>query len=417
MRISLLVLGVLGFAASAVAQAPPRLALADVIADALARNPEIAAAQQRHDAMRQRPVQERSLPDFMVSAGYSSSGRPWPGAGLGSEPTARIGAMVTQQLPYPGKPALRAAIAEREADAYAEDVEAARLSVAARVKQAYYRLAYTYAAADVLDRSRELLDTLLKVSESRYAVGQTAQQDVIKAQAQLTMLELQIERLRAERAAREGELAALMARSPAAAPLGRPADLMLPPFDRSLETLIESARLRAPLLRRDALMIERSALAVAAARKDFKPDFAVSGGYYSMGSMPSMYEFRFDVTVPLRRARRVAAVAEQLSAAEAAKRGYESTRFDLQSRIQQDYQAALSAGKLARLYRDTLLPQSRLALESSITSYQTGAIDFLSVLTSFSSVLEFEMTFYEEVAAFHAALSRLEEMTGGPVNE
>jgi outer membrane protein TolC len=415
MRISHLVLGVLGCAAPVQAQA--RLALADVVAEALARNPEIAAAQQRYEAMRQRPLQERSLPDPMVSAGYSSSGRPWPGAGLGSEPTARIGAMVSQQLPYPGKLALKASIAQREADASAQDVEAVRLSVTARVKQAYYRLAYAYAATDVLNHNRELLDTLLKVSESRYAVGQTAQQDVIKAQAQLTMLELQIERLRAERAVREGELAALMARSPSAAPIGRPVDLTLPSFDGSLEALIESARLRAPMLRRESLMVDRSTLAVEAARKEFKPDFGVSGGYYSMGSMPSMYEFRFDVTIPLQRARRVAAVAEQLSAADAAKRGYESARLDLQARIQQDYQMAVSAGRLARLYRDTLLPQARLALESSMTSYQTGAIDFLSVLTSFSSVLEFEMTFYEELAAFHAALSRIEEMTGTPLGE
>ena len=191
----------------------------------------------------------------------------------------------------------------------------------------------------------------------------------------------------------------------------------MPSFDGSLEALIESARLRAPMLRRESLMVDRSTLAVEAARKEFKPDFGVSGGYYSMGSMPSMYEFRFDVTIPLQRARRVAAVAEQLTAADAAKRGYESARLDLQARIQQDYQMAVSAGRLARLYRDTLLPQARLALESSMTSYQTGAIDFLSVLTSFSSVLEFEMTFYEELAAFHAALSRIEEMTGTPLGE
>ena len=80
-------------AASANAQEPARLRLADVVAEALARNPEIAAAQKRHDAARQRPVQEHSLPDPMVSAGYNASGNPLPGAGLGTEPTANIGVM------------------------------------------------------------------------------------------------------------------------------------------------------------------------------------------------------------------------------------------------------------------------------------------------------------------------------------
>ena len=76
---------------------------------------------------------------------------------------------------------------------------------------------------------------------------------------------------------------------------------------------------------------------------------------------------------------------------------------------------ASTSVRLARLYRETVLPQARLALESSMTSYHTGAVDFLSVLTAFGSVLEYEMTYFEELASYHAAVSRLEEMTGTPI--
>src|SRR5207245_1541626 len=213
---------------------------------------------------------------------------------------------------------------------------AARLSITARVKQAYYRLAYTYAVGDVVTRNRDLLDTLMKVSENRYAVGQAAQQDVIKAQTQLSILELQLERVRQERATREGAL-------------------------------------------------------------------------------PAMYELRFDVNVPLQRAKRAAAVAEQLSTVEQARSAYDSTRLGLQSRIQEDFQMASTSVRLATLYRDTVLPQARLALESSMASYQTGAVDFLSVLTNFGTVLEYEMTYFDELASYHTAVSRLEEMIGAPL--
>ena len=388
-----------------------RLSLSDVIAEALAKNPEIAAAQKGYDAARERPAQERSLPDPMISAGWNASGNPLPGAGLGTEPTANLGVMVSQELPYPGKRDLRASIAAREADAEFQRIEAARLSVASRVKQAYYRLAYTYAVGDVLTRNRDLLDTLLKVSENRYAVGQAAQQDVIKAQTQLSVLELQLARVRQERATREGELNALLARA-TATPVGRPDDLQLPPFDLSLDSLVTLANDHAPMLRRDQLMIDRSQVAVDAARKDYKPDFAVTGGYYYMGAMPAMYEFRFDVKVPLQRAKRAAAVAEQLSTVDQARSTFDSTRLGLQGRIQEDYQMASTSVRLATLYRDTVLPQARLALESSMASYQTGAVDFLSVLTNFGAVLEYEMTYFDELTAFHVAASRLEEMTG-----
>ena len=407
-----LILGFVCFAPAALAQT--RVQASELVSEALARNPEIAAAKERVEAARQRPAQERSLPDPMLSPSYASSGRPWPGAGVGSEPNANIGVMASQQFPYPGKRALRATIAEREAEAETQSIEAARLSVTSRLKQAYYGLAFTYAAADVLERTRSVLDTLVKVSESRYAVGQAAQQDVIKAQSQLTRLTLQLERLRQERAARESDLAALLNRGASSA-IGRPEDLTLKPVDLSLDALLESARQRAPELRRDQIMIDRASVAVEAARKESKPDFGLSGGYYWMGDMPPMFEVRFDVTLPLRRERRTAAIAEQLHVSQAAQQTYQGTRLDLEARVRQDYEVAVSSLKLATLYRDTLLPQARLALESSLASYQTGAIDFLSVLTNAGSVLEFETAFFEELASYYAALSRLEEMTATPL--
>jgi cobalt-zinc-cadmium efflux system outer membrane protein len=405
---------VLNFSVAAAAQPRARMALADVVAEALEKNPEIAAAQRRYDAARQRPAQERSLPDPMVSAGYNSSGRPWPGAGLGSEPTANIGFMVSQEVPYPGKLGLRASMAARDVDAELQQTEVVKRSVAARVRQAYYRLAYTYAMGDVLDRDHDLLETLLKVSENRYSVGHAAQQDVIKAQTQLSIHDLLFARVEQERATREGELNALLAR-PVSAPVGRPADLQLTPFDLTLDSLVTAANAHAPMLRREQILIDRSQLAVDAARKDYKPDFTVSGGYYNMGSMPPMYEFRFDVQIPLQRARRAAAVAERVSGVQQARSTYDSARLDLQSRIQNDYQMATTSVRLARLYHDTVLPQARLALESSMTSYQTGAVDFLSVVTNFSAVLEYELRYFDELAAYHTAVSRLEELTGTPI--
>ncbi len=395
-------------------QAAPRFALADAVAEALKGHPEILAAEQRHEAARLRPVQERSLPDPMVSAGYSATGNPLPGAGLGTDPNANIGVMVSQEIPFPGKRRARGAVAAREADAEFQQVEAARLSVTSRVKQAYYAVAYAQATAAVLERNRELLATLLKVSQQRYAVGQAAQQDVIKAQTQLSVLELQQQRIQQLRRAREGELNALLAR-PAGAPIGQTEDLRFVPFAEALDRLVAQSIANAPMLKREQLMIERSRLAVDATRLEYKPDFTLSGGYAFAGSMPAMYEFRVGLNIPLQRRRRAAAVAEQRSLESAARQTYESSRLSIQGRLQDDYEMAATTMRLAGLYRDTVLPQARLALESSMASYQTGTVDFLSVLTNFSMVLEYEMTYFEELLQLHQAISRLEEMTGTPI--
>ncbi len=322
--------------------------------------------------------------------------------------------MVTQPLPYPGKRDLRAAVADREADAEAQRLDAAKLNLVARVKEAYYRLAYTYAADDVLVRNRTLLDTLLRVSEGRYGVGRAAQQDVFKAQTELSVVELQLERVRQERASREAELNALTGSAPGT-PVGRPDDLALVPFAPAVDALLSAAAANAPALKADTAMVASAQAALDVARREYQPDFAVTGGYYAMGSMPSMYMFRFDVNVPLQRERRAAAVGERTSSLAQARSTVDTTRLDIQSRVQQEYHAATTALRLASLYRDTVLPQVRLALESSMASYQTGAVEFLSVLTNAGSALQYEMTYYDELAAFHASASRLEEMTGTPM--
>lgn len=420
--------GVLLFASSAVAQtatesraialsASPalagspqdRLSVGEVIDAVLRAHPDVAAAVSRYQAATFRPAQEASLPDPMISTGYNAAGNPLPGAGLGSDPNASLNVMLSQEIPYPGKRQARAEVATREAEAERQQIDAARLALTSRVKQAYYRLAATYQLDDVLGRNGELLTHLLKVSESRYAVGQAAQQDVIRTQTQLSLLVLQRERIAQERRTREGELNALMGRAPEA-PVGRPVDLTPLALARTLQELVQLANERSPMIRRDQLMVAVSDAAIDVAKRDFKPDFAVSAGYGFAGSMPDMYEFRFDVVVPLQKARRRAAVAERESSRTAALQTVESTRLSLQGRIQEDFQMASTAGQLATLYRDAVLPQARLALESSISSYQSGTIDFLSVLTNFGSVLEYEMSYLEQLTDLHVAASRLEEM-------
>jgi outer membrane protein TolC len=386
------------------------LDLAQVIQVALEHNPALEAARHRVAAARLRPDQERRLPDPMPSAGWNSSGNPHPGAGLGAEPTATIGLMVTQPLPYPGKRDLRAAVAGHEADAEARQLDALEREVASRVKQAYYRLALATGAADILERNRAVLETLLRVTEERYAVGRATQADVFKAQAELTALELKLERVRHDRIAREAELNALMDRH-ADAPVGRPAPLALPDFTLTLDQLLTSS-VRSPRLAREQSIVARAGAAVEAARRDFKPDFAVSGGYYYMGSMPAMYMVRFDVELPFQRARRSAALEERQETLQASRADLESVRRDVEASVQDDYHMAMSEARLARLYRDTMLPQQRLAFEASLSTYQTGGMDFGALLGTFAAVLENEMSYLEALAEFHVAVGRLEAIVG-----
>jgi outer membrane protein TolC len=402
------------FAAPAVATGQD-LRLNDLVAEALANNPEIQAAQKRYEAARQRPSQASSLPDPMFSPGWTSSGNPLPGAQLGKSPTSAIGFMVTQEVPYPGKRSLRGQIAAKDAEAEFQSYQAVQLNILSRVKLAYYRLSYDYSALPVLERNRTLLERLLRITEARYAVGQAAQQDVFKTQTQISILEGRVIQLQRDQAARAAELNALLNRRPGQ-PVGRPPELEAKQFVRSLDELFAFASRQAPLLTRDQRMIERSELAVNLAHKDYFPDFAVSGGYFNQGSMSPMYQARLDIKIPLYyRRKQSAALSEQTQMLAQARRSYEATNQNLHFRIQDEFLAAEASWKLLQLYSKTTVPQASLALESSLASYEAGTVDFLSVLTNYMSVLEFELNYYEELQNYYLSLSRIEEMIGVPV--
>ena len=389
-----------------------RLRLEDLVREALARNPEILAAQKRYEALRQRPSQASSLPDPTLSLSYNSSGNPLPFQGLGKEPNANAGVMVSQELPFPGKRKLRGEIAASEAGAEFDQYLMTRLSVVSRLKQAYYRLAYLHGAVETLTREHHLMQQFLRIGEARYSAGKAAQQDIFKAQTQLSVMETRIERLRQEIPSRQAEINSLLSRA-VDSPLARPVDLTPEPLGVTLDDLMAQVRDSAPLLRREQKLVERTELALNLARKDYYPDYTVSGGYYYMGSMPPMYMARVDFKLPAYFWRKQRpAVAEQAATVAGARQDYQAANQALSFRVKDEYLMAETSFRLMNMYSTTVVPQASLAMQSSLASYETGAVDFLSVLMNFTSMLDYELNYQDESLSYFLALARLEEMTG-----
>ncbi|MBS1829030.1 MAG: TolC family protein [Acidobacteria bacterium] len=388
------------------------LSLQQLIAEALDRNPEVLAAQKNLEAARQRPDQESALPDTMVSVGYASSGRPWPGAGLGREPIANAGFMVTQEFPFFGKRRLRGDIARKEAQAESDQYQSVQWRVVSQLKQAYYQLAHSYQLRDVLERNKALLDKMRKVTEIRYSVGKASQQDVFKIQTQLSLMEVRSIQVEREQHTKEAELLSLANRAPTEK-LGEPVMPVPQPLAVSLEQLLAAANGKAPALDRDRRMIERNQIALNLARKDYYPDYAVSAGYFNMGRMADMYQVRLDIKLPTSFFRKQrSAETEQVSRLAAARRMLEATAQSLAFRIKDEFLLAQTSIRLMRAYEFAVVPQASLALESSLSSYETGAVDLLTVLSNFQTILEYQENYHDEMMNAHMAIARLEELTG-----
>ncbi|HXB74974.1 MAG TPA: TolC family protein [Candidatus Acidoferrales bacterium] len=390
------------------AQAQP---LPDLVQEALRGNREILAAQKKYEAARQRPAQESSLPDPMASLGYSSNGGPYPGAGLGRDATSNIGVMVSQEIPFPGKRKLRGEIAAKEAGAEFEQYLAVRLNVISRLKQAYHELHHANAGVLFVTRYQDLLRNILRISEARYSVGRAAQQDIFKAQTQFSIFQTQLLRYQQEQSTQQIEINALLNR-PQGGLIEVPEEMEAGEIPVTLEEMLANARTKAPALAREQKMVQRNELAANLARKGFYPDYTVSGGYFNQGAMPPMWQFRVDFKIPAWLSKQRAAVTEQTFAVSEARHNYEAADVAIQAQIRNQYTLAETARKLVELYQKAVIPQAQLALESSMASYETGSLDFLSLFTNFMSVVDYQLMYHEEIMQFHVALAKLEELTG-----
>jgi len=386
--------------------------ISTLVEEALGNNREILAAQKKVEAMRQRPARESSLPDPTLSLGWTSNGGPWPGAGLGIDATSNIGVMVSQEVPAPGKRKLRGEIADKEAAAAYSEYLATRLNVISRLKQAYHELHHAAVAIEFVDRYRELLENILRISEARYAAGRGAQQDILRAQTQAAILATELVRFEQEREAKQIEINALLNR-PQGGRIEIPSEMTVGEMPATLAEMLAQARAHSPAVERNRDQVQGSELAASLARKDYAPDYTLSGGYFNQGGMAPMWQARVDFKLPAYfwRKQRAAVTGQEASASQA-RHEYAAALIDIEAGIRAQYSAAEASRKLVDLYEKSVIPEARLAYESAVAGYENGRADFIALFTSFTSVVDYELMDHEEIMRFHLALAKLEELTG-----
>jgi len=383
----------------------------ELVREALSKNPAISSASHTVSAERAKIPQARALPDPTFGAGWM--GNPWPFSVQTGDPSSYRSISAMQMLPFPGKRGLRGQIAGKEVDASQWDLEAVRRRVVADVKAAYYDYWYYEKAIRTTRENRDLLSKLCQIAETRYRVGKSMQTDVLRSQVEVSILLQKQTTLEQQRATAQARLNALLARDPDA-PLPPVADVAgASPLSYSLEELYKLARENDPDYQRMQKMVERNQLAMNLAQKDYLPDLNVGYMYQQRPDMKDMHGFTFTVNIPVfykskqqegvRQAKE-----EELSASSARDNRQNELYFDLK----QNYLAAKASENLLKLFSQGLVPQSSLALESSMSAYQVGNVDFLTLMGNFTTLLNYQTDYYRELANYQTSLARMEAVTG-----
>ena len=379
-----------------------------LVAEALAKNPELAAARREGSALAARAPAAGVLSDPMLSVGYENDGT---AISLGTEPMSRLIFGVQQAFPFPGKLGAAEKVANADAARTRFRPERTALALAGAVRRAHADLLEAREDQRLVD---EQIDTWKQIDETiraRYAAGMGTQQDVLRAQSERTRL---LQQRRRDQAAEEeavAELRRLLDLPPdapvaAAARLIPGAPLEVPDRDQALATALDGT----PEIRDAGALRERSRLAADLAKRGTQPDFVASAAYMNRGSLPLMWSVGVGVSVPLfagARTRPVVAEAEGL--ADSAATSEAALRALARARAEARLVRMRQLADEARLDSDGVLVQDRLSVDAALASYRTGAVPFVTVLEALGTFYQDRRAAVGRLAGFLRASADLKE--------
>ncbi len=385
--------------------------LADLQQQTREHNPQLQAAQRRWEAMTKVPQQAGSLPDPAISVRNFGVGQPF--STLNTSNFAFISLGVSQQIPFPGKQRLRSDIAREDALAEKQRYLQLELEVLSQVKTAYYDYSYFTKALETVARTRDLMLSFEKIAQARYAVGRGLQQDVLRAQLELTGLREREEIFGQHLGSARAAINTLLDRPPDAF-MGAPEEVEQAPFPARLTELSQQMQTRSPVLREREHQVSRNALAVDLSRKNYFPDMRAGFEWQRTGSLfRDYYVAAFEVRVPLYFWRKQRLGTEEASARLIeSRRSYRAATQKLLFQAKDQLLQARASDRLLSLYKTALIPQTTLTLESAISSYEVGSVDFLTLVSAAIVLLDYELEYYSQLATYQQALAGLEPIVG-----
>jgi outer membrane protein TolC len=397
------------WAASVFGQSSPT-SLPSLIAEARQNNAAIKAAERAIQTSEYMPKQASALPDTEVMVQSFTVGSPRPFAGYSNSDFSYIGFGASQELPYPGKRALRGNVAQHEIAISRAEKGAVTWDVLTRLKLAYYQLAASQQLVAVLEQNRQRADEIEQAAEIRYRVGQGTQQDVLRAQLERTKLLNEISMQRRESARAQVVLKALLNRLPESA------DIVPEPLSarRLPETAALFAKLRQnnPELQVSSEQVSQSQAAAALAKREQKPDFGVQYMWqHTADNFRDYYMGTFSIKLPNRSRVRTAEAQSRakITQSEAEK---ESRLKQTESDLGEQIAVVQTSDQQLTVYEQGLIPQSESALSAGLAGYQAGKQDYQGLLGSYNDTLRLTMDRERTLAEHEAAIAQIERLIG-----
>ncbi len=409
-----------------VENAAAQLPMGDAIAAAVAADPWLTGSELRQQALASEAVAAESLPDPKLS--LMAGNFPVDTFDINQEAMTQLAVGVTQMFPRGDSRALN----RRQKEELSEQEPLLRADRQARVAANVARLWLdVYRAQEsiaLIETNRSLFGYLVDAARSGYssALGRARQQDLVRAQLELTRLEDRLSELRQRQEAAQRQLSEWVG-----ALAGQPVSTALP----AVRTAVPLERLAAgqdgdqqawellqghPALEAIDQRIEAMGTGVELARQKYKPEWGLSAQYgyrdEDMNGRDRADLFTLGVTVDLpvftdkRQDREVDAA---LARAEALK----TDRLLMARQMVAEFQAAVV--QLQRLeernslYVDELLPQMAEQADAALSAYNNDDGDFAEAVRARIAELDARLAALALQVQRHQAIVQINYLLAG----
>jgi len=358
------------------------LSLAEAEEIALQSDPMLNLIDANAQALDEAAIADGQLPDPKLK--FSLFNFPTDTFSRTQEPITQLRFGLQQTLPRGDTLSLKSKRTSSKANSARAKNDDEELKLRSDVRKYWFETWYWIKAEQIVKKDIDLFKQLVDITESQYAAGKQNQQDVLRAELEMGLLDDRLTHIQQQQEVSRAELSKW---------IGNEALRNLPAELPVLQEIPSRAEVEASLPTHPALRIFRSKIdmnrhSVAIAREAYKPaytfgvDYGVRDGNNPDGSERSDFlaatvVLDLPIFTDKRQDRRLASAQRRASAAQLE---LDDKYRAMQSMLARDHVTWTKLSQRLDRYRNTLIGQAESNSEASLLAYQNDATDFSTLM-------------------------------------
>ncbi len=385
--ISLILGGVFGMI-SPFAFSEPVLTLEQAEQMALVDEPGIISQQWQMQSLSAQSIADGQLMDPKLQVGLNNL--PTDTFEFDQENMTQFKVGIMQQFPSGDSLNIKQQKTQKQSELLLSQISDRKLSIIKEVRLTYFEIYYWEKARKTIRQNKRFFSQLVDIVQSMFSVGRNNQQDLIRAQLELSRLDDRLVKITQKINTQRSKLSRWIgAQNSAQALTTQLPALSVPVISDDFETLSQLFYTHPKILEIDKKQ-EISRKDIELVKESYKPGWALNVGYGYRDNMPNggkradFLSAGVTIDLPLFTANRQ---DKKLLAKEHSYQSLKDKRVEmlrqLVANLQQEVANEEQLQNRHQLYNNLLLPQAKQQTQASLLAYQSDRGDFADVMRAY----------------------------------